>query len=222
MARLLVVEDEARLRAYLTRALSTDGHLVHSAATGPEAVRRLREDDAYDLVVLDLMLPGLDGFEVMRQAFELRPEQRVLVLSAVVDVATRVRCLRTGAVDFLGKPFATAELIERVRSRLRTAPVGAPQRWLRVGDVALDLERQALDLDGRHIPLSHREFMLLGHLMRQAGQVCSRHELLAGVWGYSDDLASNVVDVTVRRIRGKAPRPIIETVRNVGYAFSAR
>jgi DNA-binding response OmpR family regulator len=220
MARLLVVEDEARLRAYLTRTLTADGHIVDSAQSGPEAVRRLW-DGKFDLVVLDLMLPGFDGFEVMRRAFDRRPDQQVLVLSAVMDVATRVRCLQIGAVDFLGKPFATAELVERVRTRLRAPSTSVSQRWLQVGEVTLDLERQALNLEGRDVPLSHREFMLLGHLMRRAGEVCSRRELLAGVWGYADGPGSNVVDVTVRRIRGKVPRPVIETVRNVGYAFSA-
>ncbi|MET8701469.1 response regulator transcription factor [Kitasatospora sp. NPDC004723] len=220
MARLLVVEDEARLRAYLRRVLEADGHAVDAAESGPQAVQRL-SGGGFDLIVLDLMLPGFDGFEVMRQAFDRRADQRVLVLSAVMDVATRVRCLRLGAVDFLGKPFATAELVERVRTRLRTPGAGAPQRWLRVGEVTLDLERQAISLAGREVPLSHREFMLLGHLMRRAGEVCSRRELLAGVWGHTDELGSNVVDATVRRIRGKVPRPVIETVRNVGYAFSA-
>ncbi|TKA10267.1 response regulator transcription factor [Actinacidiphila oryziradicis] len=220
MARLLVVEDEARLCAYLTRTLEADSHVVDSTGSGPDAVRRLR-DGEFDLVVLDLMLPGFDGFEVMQRAFDRRPDQRVFVLSAVMDVATRIRCLQIGAVDFLGKPFATAELVERVRTRLRAPAASIFQRWLHVGEVTLDLERQALSLDGRDVPLSHREFMLLGHLMRRAGEVCSRRELLASVWGYADDLGSNVVDVTVRRIRGKVPRPVIATVRNVGYVFSA-
>ncbi|MFI6061128.1 response regulator transcription factor [Streptomyces sp. NPDC051286] len=220
MARLLVVEDEARLRAYLKRTLEADGHVVDSAGSGPDAVRRLREGE-FDLVVLDLMLPGFDGFEVMQRAFDRRPDQRVLVLSAVMDVATRVRCLQIGAVDFLGKPFATAELVERIRTRLRASSTSVSQRWLHIGEVTLDLERQALSVDGREVPLSHREFMLLGHLMRRAGEVCSRPELLASVWGYADDLGSNVVDATVRRIRSKVPRPVIETVRNVGYAFNA-
>jgi two-component system copper resistance phosphate regulon response regulator CusR len=220
MARLLVVEDEARLRAYLTRTLEADGHVVERTGSGPDAVHRLR-DGEFDLVVLDLMLPGFDGFEVMQRAFDRQPDQRVFVLSAVMDIATRVRCLQIGAVDFLGKPFATAELVERVRTRLRAPSTSTSQRWLHVGKVTLDLQRQALSLDGSNVPLSHREFMLLGHLMRRAGEVCSRRELLASVWGYADDLGSNVVDVTVRRIRGKVPRPVIATVRNVGYAFSA-
>ncbi len=220
MARVLVIEDEARLRTFLTRTLEADGHVADGAGTGPDGVRRAEEDD-FDLIVLDLMLPGYDGFEVLRRVLGRDPEQRVLVLSAVGDVASRVRCLQMGAVDFLGKPFAAAELVARVQARLRAPRSGAPQRWLRVGDVSLDLERQALDVNGRSVSLSHREFILLGHLMRRAGDVCSRAELLASVWGYTYDPGSNVVDVTVRRVRAKIPRPMIETVRNVGYTFVA-
>ena len=220
MARLLAIEDDARLRTFLKRVLESDGHVVAGAATGPEGFRRTH-DDEYDLILLDLMLPGVDGFEVLRRVLDRDPEQRVLVLSAVGDVASRVRCLQMGAVDFLCKPFAAAELIARVRARLRAPGSGGPQRWLRVGEVSLDLERQALDVDGNAVPLSHLEFVLLGHLMRRAGEVCSRAELLSSVWGYSSDPGSNVVDVTVRRVRHKVPRQLIETVRNVGYSFSA-
>ncbi len=220
MARLLVIEDEARLRTFLTRTLEGDGHVVGTAGTGPDGVRRAQDED-FDLILLDLMLPGYDGFEVLRRVLDRDPEQRVLVLSAVGDVASRVRCLQMGAVDFLSKPFAAAELIARVRARLRAPGPGGSQRWLRVAEVSLDLERQSLDVSGQTVSLSHREFLLLGHLMRRAGEVCSRAELLAGVWGYTSDPGSNVVDVTVRRLRGKMPRPLIETVRNVGYTFLA-
>lgn len=220
MARLLVVEDETRLRTFLTRILEGDGHVVAGAGTGPDGDRRAQEGD-FDLILLDLMLPGFDGFEVLRRVLDRDSEQRVIVLSAVGDVASRVRCLQMGAVDFLAKPFASAELIARVRARLRSPGSGGSQRWLRVGEVSLDLERQSLDVNGTAVPLSHREFILLGHLMRRAGEVCSRTELLASVWGYTQDPGSNVVDVTVRRVRGKMPRPLIETVRNVGYTFVA-
>ena len=220
MARILAIEDDARLRTFLKRVLESDGHVVAGAATGPEGVRRT-QDDTYDLILLDLMLPGIDGFEVLRRVLDRDPEQRVLVLSAVGDVASRVRCLQMGAVDYLCKPFAAAELIARVRARLRAPGSGGPQRWIRVGEVSLDLERQALDVDGNAVPLSHLEFVLLGHLMRRAGEVCSRSELLSSVWGYSSDPGSNVVDVTVRRVRHKVPRQLIETVRNVGYSFTA-
>lgn len=220
LARLLVVEDEARLRTFLTRTLESDGFEVAFASTGPEGVRRA-EEERFDLVLLDLMLPGYDGFEVLRRVLDRDPTQRVLVLSAVGDVASRVRCLEMGAVDFLAKPFAAAELVARVQARLRATGVVAAQRWLRVGDVSLDLERRELDVGGHAVALSHREFILIGHLMRRAGEVCSRTELLGSVWGYTCDPGSNVVDVTVRRVRGKVPRPMIETVRNVGYSFVA-
>ena len=220
MARILAVEDAAWLPSFVSRFVESAALVGAGPATGPEGVRRT-QDDKYDLILLDLMLPGIDGFEVLRRVLDREPEQRVLVLSAVGDVASRVRCLQMGAVDFLCKPFAAAELIARVRARLRAPGSGGPQRWIRVGEVSLDLERQALDVDGDAVPLSHLEFVLLGHLMRRAGEVCSRAELLSSVWGYSSDPGSNVVDVTVRRVRHKVPRQLIETVRNVGYSFTA-
>jgi len=126
-----------------------------------------------------------------------------------------------GAVDYLPKPFAIAELIARVRRRIedRTAPPSP--RWLEVGGMRLDLQRRVLRVEDREVSLSHREFILMGHLMRRAGEVCTRDELLADVWGYSCDPGSNVVDVCVRRLRSKLEREAIETVRNVGYSFVA-
>jgi two-component system copper resistance phosphate regulon response regulator CusR len=218
MSRLLVVEDEERLQAFVVRVLEADGHLVDVAGTGPDGVRRTHES-VYDLVVLDLMLPGFDGVEALRRILNHDPEQRVIVLSAVSDVASRVQCLRMGATDYLTKPFAGAELVARVQARLRAPKSAAAQRWLRVGQTTLDLERQRLDIGGKVVALSHRELLLVGYLMRRAGEVCSREELLSGVWGY-DDETSNVLDVTVRRVRAKIPLPLIETVRHVGYAFT--
>lgn len=220
MARLLVVEDDVRLRAFLARTLEGEGHEVGVAGDGLQALDKAR-GERWDLVVLDLMLPRLDGLEVLAELLRRDAEQRVLVLSAVPDVSSRVRCLQMGAVDFLSKPFAAAELLARVQARLRAQLAPASPRWLRAGEVALDLERKSLDVEGREIALSHREFLLLGHLMRRSGQVCSRTELLGSVWGYSYDPGSNVVDVTVRRVRGKIPGHLIQTVRNVGYSFSA-
>lgn len=220
MSRLLVVEDEARLQTFLVRTLEANGHLVDAAGTGPDGVRRTHEN-VYDLVVLDLMLPGFDGVEALRRILNHDPEQRVLILSAISDVASKVQCLRMGAVDYLTKPFSGAELTARVQARLRTPKSAAPQRWLRVGPATLDLERQRLDVGGRSVDLTHRELLLLGYLMRRPGDICSRAELLSGVWGHTDE-TSNVVDVTVRRVRTKLPLPLIQTVRNAGYVFSAR
>ena len=220
MARLLVVEDEPRLRSFLVRVLERDGHSVVTASTGPEGVRLAAEDDV-EGVLLDLMLPGYDGFEVLRRVLHRDPEQRVIVLSAVNDVASRVRCLGMGATDFMTKPFATTELTARVKARLRTSGSNSSRRWLQVGDVSLDSERRSMTIDGREVSLSHREFVLMTHLMRKPGLVCTRDELLGSVWGYTFDPGSNVVDVYVRRVRSKLPRQVIETVRNVGYSYIA-
>jgi two-component system copper resistance phosphate regulon response regulator CusR len=220
VSTVLVIEDEPRLRGFLVRLLEREGHAVTSAASGPEGVQRATEEDV-DVVILDLMLPGYDGFEVLRRVLEHDPNQMVVVASAVGDVASRVRCLEMGAADYLAKPFASAELMARIRARLRPVAAAGRQRWLTVGDVVLDQERQTLTVAGREVVLSHREFVLLAHLMRRAGSVCTRDELLSGVWGMTFDPGSNVVDVYVRRVRTKLKLQRIETVRNVGYAFVA-
>ena len=221
MARLLVVEDEPRLMTMLVRVLEHEGHTVLLAATGPDGVRMACEHEV-DVVVLDLMLPGFDGFEVLTQVLAHDPDQQILVLSAVGDISSRVRCLEMGAADFLAKPFASAELVARIGVRLKAGAPVRPQRWLRVGGVVLDSERMSLTSAGRQVALSQRENVLLAHLMRKAGEVCTRDELLSDVWGYEAfDPGSNVVDVYVRRIRSKLQTQLIETVRNVGYSFIA-
>jgi len=222
MAWALVVDDEERICRFVARALQAHGFQVDTAGNGVNALRLMATKD-YAIVVLDLLMPGMDGYEVLRRILELDPTQRVLVLSAVGDVDSRVRCLRMGAVDYLPKPFAIAELIERVKRRVdeRPGPTGSAQRWLEVGAVRLDLQRRALHMADREISLSQREFILLGYLMRHAGEVCSRDELLSDVWGYGYDPGSNVVDVCVRRLRSKMQWRLIETVRNVGYSFVA-
>jgi two-component system copper resistance phosphate regulon response regulator CusR len=223
MAWALVVDDEERICRFVARALQAHGFQVDTAGSGVNALRLMAAKD-YAIVVLDLLLPGMDGYEVLRRILELDPTQRVLVLSAIGDVDSKVRCLRMGAVDYLPKPFAIAELIERVKRRVdeHAGPAGSVQRWLEVGAVRLDLQRRTLHVADREISLSQREFILLGYLMRHAGEVCSRDELLSDVWGYGYDPGSNVVDVCIRRLRSKMQqRRLIETVRNVGYSFVA-
>lgn len=224
MARLLVVEDEVRLSRFVERALRAHGFGVDVAGTGTDGLARAL-DEPYDLVILDLMLPELSGADLLTRLLRERPEQRVLVLSAVPDVETRVRVLDLGAQDFLAKPFAVTELVARVRARLRSEPPAVEavraSPWLEVGDLRLDLRRQTLVAGERRISLSQREFTLLAHLMQRAGEVCSREELLAHVWGYTFDPGSNVVDVYVRRLRAKIHVQRIETVRNVGYCLLA-
>jgi two-component system OmpR family response regulator len=220
MARFLVVDDELRICRFITRSLEAHGYQVDSAANANAALRLIAAND-YALIILDLLLPDLDGYDVLRRVVEADPTQRVLVLSAIGDVESRVRCLRLGAVDYVTKPFSIAELVERVKRRVDEQASPSMSRWLEAGGVRLDLQRRVLNVDGRIIVLSPREFVLLEHLMRRANEVCTRIELLGDVWGYSFDPGSNVVDVCVRRLRAKLEPDLIETVRNVGYCFVA-
>lgn len=220
MARILVVDDEPRIVSFVSRGLAAAGFAIDSARDGVRALD-LVSSRPYELVVLDLLLPGIDGMAVLRQIIERKPEQRVLILSALSDVESKVRCLELGASDYLAKPFALTELVARVRARLRQ-PGGAPMgRTLELGRVRLDLRRRTADSGAGPAGLSEREFLLLEHLMRANGETCSREELLSGVWGYSFDPGSNVVDVYVGRLRSKLGPEVIETVRNVGYRFEA-
>ena len=217
---MLVVDDEPRIVNFVSRALAAEGFQVDGAHDGARALE-LATGRRYELVVLDLLLPQLDGMSVLQGLMEHRPEQRVLVLSALSDVETKVRCLEFGASDYLTKPFSLAELIARVRARLRQPAAGPRHRFLDAGGLRLDLTRRVAEVDGRRATLSEREFLLLEHLMRAEGDVCSRQQLLADVWGYSFDPGSNVVDVCVGRLRTKLGAGVIETVRNVGYRFDA-
>jgi DNA-binding response OmpR family regulator len=169
--------------------------------------------------VLDLLLPGMDGVSVLRSLMESRPEQRVLVLSAISDVDSKVECLELGASDYLPKPFSLAELVARVRARLRQAASGPGERFLRRGGLTLDLVRRVADAGAGPVALPEREFLLLRHLMQLGGEACGRHRLLQEVWGYEFDPGSNVVDVCVGRLRARLGAEVIETVRGVGYRF---
>jgi DNA-binding response OmpR family regulator len=220
MPRVLVVDDEPRIVTFIARALSAEGLAVDSAHDGRRALE-LARSRPYELVVLDLMLPGMDGVSLLQEIIEDRPEQRVLVLSALSDVESKVRCLELGASDYLPKPFALAEFLARVRARLRQPGAPPIARVLVAGDLSLDLVRRVAEGAKGPIGLSEREFLLLQHLMRKNGEVCTREELLADVWGFSFDPGSNVVDVYVGRLRSKLGAGLIETVRNVGYRLEA-
>ena len=222
MASILVIDDEPDLVRFVQRALEADGHDVASAYDGAVGLG-MALSDTPDLVVLDLVMPGVDGRHVLGALRAVRPDVRVLVLSAESDVGARVELLEAGAVDFLGKPFAIRELRARVWARLATAVDAAPatRSVLRAGPMVLDLQARTLDVDGRSENLSQREFLLLRHLMRRLDRVCSREELLAEVWGYAFDPATNVVDVCVARLRHKLRRDVIRTVRNVGYELQS-
>jgi DNA-binding response OmpR family regulator len=220
MTRVLVIDDEPRITSFVSRALSADGFDVETAFDGARGYA-LAATGRYELVILDLLLPGVDGVAVLEDLIQKRPNQRVLVLSALSDVEDKVRCLELGASDYLPKPFAVAELIARVRARLREPASGPDERVLRAGPISLDLVRRAVHVGEKRVSLSEREFLLLERLLLARGDVRSRGRLLSEVWGYSFDPGSNVVDVCVGRLRAKLGADIIETVRGVGYRIDA-
>ncbi|MDX6249542.1 MAG: hypothetical protein QOF10_2902 [Kribbellaceae bacterium] len=221
MTTILVVDDEPELVSFVRRALEAEGYQVLTATGGAEGLR-VALTKKPDLMVLDLRMPEVDGEAVMAGVLARGPATRVLILSAVADVEARIRCLEQGAVDILSKPFAIQELLVRVRSRLRMPTEKGPDDYLlRVGPISLDVRARRLRVDGSEAMLSEREFLLMQHFMRKPDMVCSRSELLAAVWGYDFDPATNVVDVCVRRLRSKMTRDVIQTVRNVGYQLQS-
>ena len=221
MGKILVVDDEPGIIRFVRRALEAEGHTVLTAHDGATALTLSSEHDP-DLIILDLLMPGLSGLGVLAALLTERPDTRVLVLSAVGDVQMRVRCLELGAADYLTKPFAIAELLARVSKRLReptTEDAASSGRVLAFGDMRLDLRARRLEFGADSIELSQREAAVLQHLIRRGGEVCTRTELLSEVWGYAYDPGSNVVDVTIARLRSKISALRIDTVRNVGYAL---
>ncbi len=219
--RVLVVEDEARIRAFLARAFEAEGFAVDVAGNGDEGLARALTG-SYDLMILDLLLPGRDGLATLAELQRLRSELPVLILSARTDLPTKLRGFELGAVDYVAKPFSLDELLARARVALRRATVTEDGKRVRVGRLELDLARRQALIDGRAADLSDREFRLLHFLMLHVGQVVSRERLLSEVWGYDFDPRSNVVDVCVRRLRRRlGPDAPIETVRNAGYRAAA-
>jgi two-component system OmpR family response regulator len=217
LARLLVVDDEERIARLLVRLLGASGFEVDCARDGVRACELLERD--YALVVLDLLLPLMDGFEVLRCIRDVRPRQPVLVLSALSDVESKVRCFELGAADYVTKPFALAELLARVRVRVHERLYAEAARFVGDDRLRLDIQSRVVSSYGDVVALSAREFELLAYLMGQAGRVCSRQELLEHVWACAFDPHTNVVDVFVRRLRLKLGDEVIETMRNVGYRY---
>jgi DNA-binding response OmpR family regulator len=220
--RILVIEDEPRILSFLVRGLEAQGFGVDSARDGVEALARI-ERSRHDLIVLDLLLPRLDGLTVLRELQRTRSETPVVILSARADLPTKLRGFELGASDYVPKPFALDELIARIHAQLRRAgAVPGDGHMLRAGSLTLDLARRQARLGALVADLSDREFKLLHELVLHAGEVISRERLLADVWGYDFDPGSNVVEVCVRRLRKKlGARAPIETVRNAGYRLSA-
>ncbi|MBF5032952.1 response regulator transcription factor [Micromonospora sp. WMMA1976] len=216
--RLLVVEDETRLAAALRRGLSAEGFVVDVAATGPDGLDAARHGE-YDAMILDVMLPGLSGYEVVRR---LRAEQRwlpVLMLSAKDGEYDQADGLDCGADDYLTKPFSYVVLLARLRALLRR---GAPRRpaVLTVGDLRLDPARRRVTRADVEVVLTSREYALLDYLMRRPGEVVSKTELLDHVWDASVETAPNAVEVYVGYLRRKIGRERLETVRGAGYRLA--
>jgi two-component system copper resistance phosphate regulon response regulator CusR len=219
--RILVIEDEPRILAFLSRGLEAEGFVVDGAGDGPAGLAHAVAG-RYDLVILDLLLPKLGGLDLLRQLQRQRPDLPVVIVSARSDLPTKLRGFDLGACDYISKPFSFDELLARVRAQLRSGRRVDSGSVIRSGTLTLDVARREARLGDVVAELSDREFRLLHHLLRHQGEVVSRQRLLSEVWGYHFDPRSNVVDVCVRRLRQKlgsdAP---IETVRHGGYRLTA-
>jgi heavy metal response regulator len=225
--RLLVIDDEVKLAEYLRKGLTEEGYVVDVAHNGVEGLHLAMEAD-YDLLVLDGMLPGIDGLGLLA-ALRQSKQTPVLMLTARIRVEDRVKGLQGGADDYLVKPFAFSELVARIQVLLRRArPAREPEgaTVLGLSDLEMDLLRRKATRAGRRLDLTAKEFTLLALLLRRQGEVLSRTEIAEQVWDINFDSATNVIDVAVRRLRGKLDAPfertLLHTVRGMGYVLEER
>jgi two-component system copper resistance phosphate regulon response regulator CusR len=222
--RLLIVEDEPKTGDYLQQGLTEAGFVADLARTGTDGLHLARTGE-YDLIVLDVMLPGIDGWGVLQALREDGRQLPVLFLTARDDVADRVRGLELGADDYLVKPFAFSELLARIRTLLRRGKAKEPE-LLAVADLELDMLKRRATRQGQRIDLTAKEFALLLLLMRRQGEVLSRALIASQVWDMNFDSDTNVVDVAIKRLRTKVDDPfatrLIHTVRGMGYVLEAR
>jgi two-component system, OmpR family, response regulator len=223
--RVLVIEDDQETADYLRKGLAESGHVADHAASGPDGLG-LALGGRYDVLIVDRMLPGMDGLAVIRVLREEKVATPVLILSALGQVNDRVRGLRAGGDDYLVKPFAFAELLARLEALVRRASIESESATrLQVGDLEMDLLGRTVMRAGKPIELQPREFRLLEHLMRHEGQVVTRTMLLEGVWDYHFDPQTNVIDVHMSRLRAKIDKgfetPLLHTVRGAGYCLRA-
>ena len=220
MNRILIVEDEPGIASFLQKGLRAEGFSTMVAEDGLSAAAIAR-DDVFDLVILDLGLPGKTGQEVLREMRSRGERMPVVILTARNSEQDTIAGFEGGADDYVTKPFSFQELLARVRARLRDTPT-ADATVVEASDLTLDLRTRKLRVEGREVDLSAREFALAETLMRHPGQVLSREQLLSRVWGYDFDPGSNVVDVYVGYLRRKLGDEAIETVRGIGYRFVDR
>jgi DNA-binding response OmpR family regulator len=221
--RILVAEDEVAIADFIDHGLSAEGYAVTVVSSGEDALALALAED-FGLVVLDRMLPGLDGIDVLRALRRAKPDLRVIMLTARTAIDDRVAGLDAGAVDYMTKPFAFDELAARVRAQLR-APSQTQATRLEALGIELDLLSRRVTRDGIEVVLSTKEFELLTYFLRHPSNVLSREQILSAVWGYSHDPGTNIVEVYVSYLRRKlgrpgSPAPIV-TVRSVGYRLAA-
>lgn len=222
---VLIVEDETSLARWLEMELEHEGYACAAVSTGPQALTAVEDRDV-DFVLLDLMLPYMDGFEVCRR-LRAKTQAAIIMVTARDAIADKLAGFYGGADDYLVKPFAIEELQARMRAFSRRSDARAPQaarRVLQLGGLCLDPSSRLVTCDGRPVALTKREFDLLHYLMENMGIVCARSQILAAVWGYDFDAGTNIVDVYVRYLRSKLGSHIaaLETVRGVGYALRQR
>jgi two-component system, OmpR family, copper resistance phosphate regulon response regulator CusR len=215
-ARILLIDDEQGVLRFVSRGLEAEGFAVDAADNGADGLR-MALSGAYDLVILDLLMPGLDGPTVLRRIVRKLPSQPVMILSCLTETAAKVSCFEAGAQDCLAKPFSLDELLARVCAHLRVAARSSTATTISTGRLKLDIVRRQADGGAGPVPLAEREFLLLSELMRHAGKTVSKERLLSSVWQYDFDPGSNVVDVYIGRLRAKLGPGVIRTVRGKGY-----
>jgi DNA-binding response OmpR family regulator len=224
MTKVLLVEDDEGIVSFLKRGLEAEGFVVDVAGDGEQAFSFCRDLD-YPLIILDVMLPGVDGLEVCRGLRRQMKQSLILMLTAKDSVQDKIEGLRSGADDYLTKPFAIDELLARIRALLRRAPYSEPASLLTVGDLTLDPSTRRVRRGDRDIELTAKEFTLLKYLMANAGTALSRSRIQSNVWEQSTETYTNIVDVYIRYLRRKVDhegeKQLIRTVRGVGYVISA-
>ena len=223
--RILYVEDDPEAREFVQKALAQHGYVVDLAEDGAVGLERAT-GETYDLLVLDVMLPDLSGFEVLRRLREQGVETPALFLTAQGDVSNRIEGLNLGADDYLAKPFAFAELLARIRAIGRRSLDRPPAERMEIADLVVDVKAHRVERAGRRVDLTPKEFNLLVYLVQNASQVVSRTMLVEKVWGYGFDAHNNVIDVHVNRLRKKVDRgfgtKLIHTVKGIGYVAEDR